>query len=366
MPSIYDWSTTPGSNDTADNDINWSEGQFPDTVNDSARQMMGRNAEWRNDLTGTITATGTANALLITANSSFTTLVNGRRIAFRAAANNSAAVSVNVNGIGSKKIRAMGATTDVDLVANDLKANGVYEIIYSSTADSGTGAWILMGANKAIGGNTTDNFPAGTRMLFQQTAAPTGWTKDTTHNNKALRIVSGTVTTGGSVAFTTAFSSARATTSVTQGGTVGDTAITVAQMPSHAHSVIGTTSTESAFHSHAFTGTGSTNTTGNHAHTTTAGSTYVMSSPGTGNFAGQVGTSYGGGAMVGAGDHSHTVSVSGTTGGQDASHTHDIAFTSSFNGSSQTHTHTFTGSAHSHTTDLAVQYVDVIVAAKDA
>jgi hypothetical protein len=38
-------------------------------------------------------------------------------------------------------------------------------------------------------------------MLFQQTAAPTGWTKDTTHNDKALRLTSGTVGTGGSVAF---------------------------------------------------------------------------------------------------------------------------------------------------------------------
>lgn len=48
-------------------------------------------------------------------------------------------------------------------------------------------------------------FPTGTKMLFQQTAAPTGWTKDTTHNNKALRIVNGTASTGGTTAFTTVF-----------------------------------------------------------------------------------------------------------------------------------------------------------------
>lgn len=34
--------------------------------------------------------------------------------------------------------------------------------------------------------------PAGTAMVFFQAAAPTGWTKSTTHNNKALRVVSGT------------------------------------------------------------------------------------------------------------------------------------------------------------------------------
>lgn len=48
---------------------------------------------------------------------------------------------------------------------------------------------------------------AGTRMTFQQTAAPTGWTKDSTHNNKALRLVTGTVSTGGSTAFTSVFTS---------------------------------------------------------------------------------------------------------------------------------------------------------------
>ena len=45
----------------------------------------------------------------------------------------------------------------------------------------------------------------GTRMLFQQTAAPTGWTKDTTHNDKALRIVSGTASSGGTLSFSTVF-----------------------------------------------------------------------------------------------------------------------------------------------------------------
>lgn len=48
-------------------------------------------------------------------------------------------------------------------------------------------------------------FPSGTVMLFMQTTAPTGWTKDTTHNDKALRIVSGTASSGGSTAFTSVF-----------------------------------------------------------------------------------------------------------------------------------------------------------------
>lgn len=74
------------------------------------------------------------------------------------------------------------------------------------------------------------SLPAGTKMLFVQTSAPTGWTKLTADNDKALRIVSGPVGTGGSVPFTTAFTSQAIT------GTVGNTTLTLDQIPSHTHS----------------------------------------------------------------------------------------------------------------------------------
>lgn len=67
--------------------------------------------------------------------------------------------------------------------------------------------------------------PRGTRMLFQQTAAPVGWTKDVTHNDKALRVVSGATGSGGTMNFSAAFIS----------GSVGNTTLTVDQIPSHDH-----------------------------------------------------------------------------------------------------------------------------------
>ena len=82
------------------------------------------------------------------------------------------------------------------------------------------------------GWDLISGFPSGTRMLFQQTTAPTGWTKDTSNNNIALRVTSGSVSTGGTLTFTQAFNSVR-----TVDGTVGGTAITVSQMPSHNHGV---------------------------------------------------------------------------------------------------------------------------------
>lgn len=376
MPgSIYNWSKVAGENDVADGDIDWREGQFPDTVNDSARQMMGRNAEWRDDITGTLTAAGTANAIALMANSAFTSLANGRMLTFRASANNTAAVTLNVNGLGSKAVRAMGAAADVDLAANDLKTGCVYTVIYSATANGGAGAWILFAPfSKVLDGNQVDAFPAGTRLLFQQSTAPTGWTKDTSHDDKALRLVNGTVTTGGSVTFTTVFSSARQTTSVTQGGTVGGTALTVVQMPSHVHgpgNLQGPTSTNGV-HSHNVTG--STDVQGSHAHelsfaggsastfsaitsSVNEGTTY-QSAPGTQSFRHQ--------SIAAAGAHNHY--VNGWTDNQ-GNHVHQAymnAGASDAQGGGQTHTHTFSGEAHSHTTDLAVQYVDVIICEKAA
>lgn len=69
--------------------------------------------------------------------------------------------------------------------------------------------------------------PSGTRMVFNQTAAPLGWTKDTSAvlNDSIMRIVTGSVGSGGS----TAFSTFNAQTSV------GATTLTEAQIPSHSH-----------------------------------------------------------------------------------------------------------------------------------
>jgi hypothetical protein len=135
----------------------------------------------------------------------------------------------------------------------------------------------------------TPPFPAGTRVLFQQTAAPTGWTKITTFNDAALRVVSGAASSGGSVAFTTAFTSQAVT------GTVGNTTLTVDQIPTHSHGL------------QSYVGT-----------------------DGGGSFGNPLGSS------------SIFSSTFGTGGGQ-------------------SHTHSFTGTA----INLAVQYVDIIIASKD-
>ena len=80
-------------------------------------------------------------------------------------------------------------------------------------------------------------FPRGTRMLFQQSAAPAGWTKDATLNDKAIRIVSGSVGSGGHRGFSQACVMHRVTGSVTSrvSGSTGAHRLSVGEMPGHTH-----------------------------------------------------------------------------------------------------------------------------------
>ena len=72
---------------------------------------------------------------------------------------------------------------------------------------------------------------SGTIMLFQQTSAPTGWTKLTTHDNKTLRVVSGAAGSGGTTAFSTALAAQTMTTSLV----AGSTTLNETQIPLHTH-----------------------------------------------------------------------------------------------------------------------------------
>lgn len=101
-------------------------------------------------------------------------------------------------------------------------------------AQEGTAARIFAGGDKAELRWTKGsaeylrdnlNAPAGTRMPFQQTTPPTGWTKEVgaAYNDAALRLVTGAVTpTGGADVFTTVFGAGKLT---------GGHSITQAELP---------------------------------------------------------------------------------------------------------------------------------------
>jgi hypothetical protein len=198
-----------------------------------------------------------------------------------------------------------------------------------------TGTTTLTGA-ATLAGRAIDAFPSGTKLTFQQTSAPTGWTKDTTHDNKALRVVSGTAGSGGSVNFTTAFGSQN----------VGATTLDATQIPSHNHTFTGSGSTGAAGgHTH----TGSAQSAGAHNHTIP--NAVFAGSSGFPGFDGN-GDAQVNGVTSTAGAHVHTLSIDAV-----ANHTHTVSVsgtTASAGGNA----------SHTHSLNLAVSYVDLIICTK--
>jgi hypothetical protein len=342
-------------------------------------------------------------------NSGVLSLANGGGI--------TASTSTGAITLGSTANSANGAST---IVARDSNgsftanvgtfttvsgAGGGLTDINASSISSGTVATARLGSGTAnsstfLRGDQTyavvssgTVIPAGTVMLFAQTTAPTGFTKNTTTgDNSALRVTTGTASTGGSVAFTTAFASQTPTGSVST--TVNNqTATNQAQTATN----IATTATNQAqtATNQSITPTGSVSITAvaGSAGATTLSTPQIPSHTHPGGVSNTQGFGTGtkfepsGSAFV-----PPAVATGGTGGG--GSHTHPFSFSSgsgSFTGNAVTalqnsHNHTqdshnHTQNSHNHTQDahnhtasssftgnainLAVQYIDVIRATKD-
>jgi len=220
-------------------------------------------------------------------------------------------MKTNADAIASVNTDLVNDTTpqlggNLDLNSNTIQGTGTINMTGTVTATSFSGS----------GANLTgiEAFASGTVMFFQQTSAPTGWTKSTAHNNKAIRIVSGTVGTGGNSAFTTAFASytpagnVSVSGSVSMSGNIGSTTLSTNQIPSHSHQ---------------------------------------MKRTGPNNPQQEI--------LGGALQSWKYVNTESTGGGGSHNHNHNLSGSLSVNSS------TFSGTAK----DLAVQYVDTIIATKD-
>lgn len=108
-----------------------------------------------------------------------------------------------------------------------------------SSVTGGFAGYSAMSRSFAAGGGGGDEY-TGAVMLFAQTAAPTGWTKLTTDDDCTLRVVNGTVSSGGTVAFSSIFSTITptGTTDDVTVGSVGNTTLSTPQMGPHTHTAI--------------------------------------------------------------------------------------------------------------------------------
>lgn len=189
-----------------------------------------------------------------------------------------------------------------------------------------------------------DFIASGTIMLFENTSAPTSWTKITTFNDTSCRVVSGSVSNGGSTAFSSIFTTRTATGSTGSGTATiswGSATSSVTINPSIAPSA---SVTPGIFYPSS------------HTHT----------------FDNNSGTQRSGGPVLGYPTTPATLTAPSI--GLNQPHTHGVSY------SAQTHTHSLNPFSlhthpslswpHSHPSLSASQnfnlfYVDVILASKD-
>lgn len=186
--SIYQWSTTAGTNASADSNINWSEGQLPSTVNDSARAMMAALASMVRDQGGYATLGGSGNTFTLTLSQSMTSRVPAL-IGFFATRSNTGAVTMNVDSTGASPLRQVSGT---DLISGQI-VNGSF---YICSWNSSTSEWIILNAANALlltGGTMTG--------LLTLSGAPTtglhAATKTYVDTVDARTVSAGTGLTGG-------------------------------------------------------------------------------------------------------------------------------------------------------------------------
>ena len=256
------------------------------------------------DATSYLSTLSLGSALAVTSGGTGSTTASAARTALGTAKSGANSDITSLTGLTTALTVAQGGTGAATHTASSvLIGEGTAAI---SSVAPGTSGNVLTSNGSDWTSAAAAAFDTGTRMIFAQNAAPTGWSKDTTnYNQHAMRIVTGTAGgTAGTVDFSSAFTSQAVAGSVSItgiSGSAGNTTLSIPQIPSHTHS-------------------------------------YTAASPG--------------GAGGKGGGTGQTSSNTGSKGGG-GSHNHPFSFSSG--------TATFRGSA----IDLAVKYLDVITATKD-
>ena len=284
-------------------------------------------------------------------------------------AGNIAGAGDNITNLDASNL-SQGTVNNDRLIKSSTTVQGIVQLdnLYPPTSTSTTQT-ATTNISRQLYNELTGIIPSGTVMLFYQNNAPTGWTRITNQNNKAIRVVgSGGGGTGGSNTFTSAFDSARTVPLLqhvhpsslsSNNQTHGHTGSSEDETTGHVHS--GSSSTHKGHehgiddpkHSHSYYKPGTEQERGDRSRNASAkrssGNTETTRSA-----TGITGTER-------AGKHSHSVNVNSNN----QNHSHGVNISASTTGHEHGLTVQSAGVAGA-SMDFEVQYIDVIIASKNA
>jgi hypothetical protein len=194
MTNVSEWSVTAGLNNSSPPD-GWPEGMARSAVNDAAREMMAALARWWREMSGVLTTGGSGDAYTLTTGSAHNSYTDVPLLVFRTDRGNTGPITLNVDGLGAFPVYRVAGMAYSNFALNDIFPGQVMVVVKNP------GGWF------DYVGPSVEGVDINTMMLFQQSAAPSGFVKQVTHDNKSLRVVTGTASSGGSTPFTSIFTS---------------------------------------------------------------------------------------------------------------------------------------------------------------
>lgn len=135
---IFDWNILANLNGTADAAINFQEGQLPNSVNNSARQLMARVAERLRDESPIRTTGGAANAYTCATASPLSSYQTGLKVAFMVHAANGAGgctLALAALGGGFLPAKPLRRASGIDLPSASLNTLRPYMANYIAATD---------------------------------------------------------------------------------------------------------------------------------------------------------------------------------------------------------------------------------------
>ncbi|EJF77311.1 hypothetical protein ME7_00545 [Bartonella birtlesii LL-WM9] len=180
MSTIYDWSLRAADNTRSDDLIDWSEGQRPSTINNSARGMMQRVREYLSDTGGAIESTFTVNhsqqttSIRLQTKSQFLEYKNGIVLRFKAKGKNVGGTTVALNSLSTKPVyKASESNGAILLEGGELQNGCIYTLVY----DEEISGWQLLNPTSTQSqlGLSGSPYPSGFIGTFAMQALPSGW-----------------------------------------------------------------------------------------------------------------------------------------------------------------------------------------------